>query len=268
MAAAAGNLPEGQASRHFMMKCQSPEEWKTIVSTLQSLTEEAAFDIDSSGLKFRAMDPSHVALIDLVWEKDGFESFECSAKEGFVVRVEDFAKIIKRAERKDSVTISRDGSSSNALLIKLGGQRNFEFHLLERSAVSSVPFPKLSLISKFSIKREEFERALEDISTLANHVRIKTDTSGTLVLSGKGDPGSAKISFGKDELANFESPQESEAVYAVEYIQKVLKPASSSSEFIEFSFGTTMPLTASLSVGDPAKSKLKLAFFLAPRTTE
>ena len=153
-------------------------------------------------------------------------------------------------------------------MIKLGKQRNFELHLLERSAVSSVPLPKLLLISKFSIKREEFERALEDISTLANHVRIRADTSGTLILSGKGDPGSAKIWFGKDELAKFESPQESEAVYAVEYIQNVLKPASSSSEFIEFSFGTKMPLTATLSVGDPSKSKLKLTFFLAPRTTE
>ena len=266
--AAVSALPEGQPSRHFMMKCQSPEAWKTIVSTLQSLTEEAAFDIDSSGLKFRAMDPSHVALIDIVWEKEGFESFECSAKDDFVVRVEDFAKIIKRAEKKDSITISRDGSSSDALLIKLGEQRKFEFHLLERSAVSSIPFPKLSLISKFSIKGEEFESALEDISTLSNHVRIKAETSGALILSGKGDAGSAKISFAKDELAKFESPQESEAVYAVEYIQNVLKPASSSSEFIEFNFGTRMPLTASLSVGDPAKSKLKLTFLLAPRTTE
>jgi len=58
------------------MKCQTSYEWKAIVSTLQNLTEEASFDVDSSGVRFRAMDPSHIALIDLVWEAGGFEKFE------------------------------------------------------------------------------------------------------------------------------------------------------------------------------------------------
>ncbi len=150
------------------------------MSTLQNLTEEASFDVDSSGVRFRAMDPSHIALIDLVWEAGGFEKFEFHGKEGekdrFAVRVEDFAKIIKRADKNDSITISRDdassASSSESLLIKLGENRNFEFHLLDRDSVSSTPLPKLSLVSKFSISSAVFERVLDDISALTNHVRI------------------------------------------------------------------------------------------------
>jgi proliferating cell nuclear antigen len=259
------------------MKCQTSEEWKTIVSTLQNLTEEASFDVDSSGVKFRAMDPSHVALIDLAWEGGGFEKFEFHSKEEgvkdrFAVRVEDFAKIIKRADKNDSITISRNDSSSpsssEALLIKLGENRNFEFHLLDRESVSSAPLPKLSLVSKFSINRAEFEGVLDDISALSNHVRISAEPGGTLTFSGKGDAGNAKVNFSRGELVKFESPQESDAVYSLEYIQKVLKPASSSSEVVEFSFGSKMPLAASVNVGDPSKSKLKLTFFLAPRTSE
>jgi len=259
------------SSPHFLMKCQTSGEWKTIVSTLQNLTEEASFDVDSSGVRFRAMDPSHIALIDLVWEAGGFEKFEFRGKEGekvrFAVRVEDFAKIIKRADRNDSVTISRDGAS-DALQIKLGEHRNFEFHLLERDSVSSTPVPKLDLASKFSMSSAAFERVLDDISALTNHVKISAAPSGALTLSGKGDAGSAKIVFAKDELVKFDSPQESDSVYSLEYIQKVLKPASSSSEAVEFSFGSKMPLLASVNVGDPTKSKLKLTFFLAPRTSD
>ena len=70
------------SSPHFLMKCQTSEEWKTVVSTLQNLTEEASFDVDSRGVRFRAMDPSHIALIDLVWEAGGFEKFEFHGKEG------------------------------------------------------------------------------------------------------------------------------------------------------------------------------------------
>jgi len=262
---------QSSSSPHFLMKCQTSGEWKTIVSTLQNLTEEASFDVDSSGVRFRAMDPSHIALIDLVWEAGGFEKFEFRGKEGekdrFAVRVEDFAKIIKRADRNDSVTISRDGAS-DALQIKLGENRNFEFHLLEKDSVSSTPVPKLDLASKFSMSSAAFERVLDDISALTNHVKITAAPSGTLTLSGKGDAGSAKIVFAQGELVKFDSPQESDSVYSLEYIQKVLKPASSSSEVVEFSFGSKMPLLASVNVGDPTKSKLKLTFFLAPRTSD
>ena len=265
---------EKQSSPHFLMKCQTSYEWKAIVSTLQNLTEEASFDVDSSGVRFRAMDPSHIALIDLVWEAGGFEKFEFRGKVGekdrFAVRIEDFAKIIKRADRNDSVTISRNGSSSSssdALQIKLGEHRNFEFHLLERDSAST-PLPKLDLPSKFSISSAAFERVLDDISTLTNHVRITAGPGGTLTFSGKGDAGSAKIVFAQGELAKFDSPQESESVYSLEYIQKVLKPESSSSDVVEFSFGSKMPLTASVNVGDTSKSKLKLTFILAPRTTD
>ena len=247
------------------------------MSTLQNLTEEAAFDIDSSGVRFRAMDPSHVALIDLVWEAAGFEKFEFQGKgDRFAVRVEDFAKIIKRADKNDSITISRNGSpsssstvaSSEALQIKLGEHRNFEFHLLDRASVSSTPLPKLSLVSKFSIMSTAFERVLDDISAVSNHVTISAEPGGTLTFSGKGDAGNAKVIFSQGELAKFESPVASDSVYSVEFIQKVLKPASSSSEVVEFSFASKMPLAASVNVGDPSKSKLKLTFFLAPRTSD
>ena len=265
---------EKQPSPHFLMKCQTSYEWKAIVSTLQNLTEEASFDVDSSGVRFRAMDPSHIALIDLVWEAGGFEKFEFRGKAGekdrFAVRIEDFAKIIKRADRNDSVTISRNGSSSSssdALQIKLGEHRNFEFHLLERDSAST-PLPKLDLVSKFSISSAAFERVLDDISALTNHVRITAQPGGTLTFSGKGDAGSAKIVFAQGELAKFDSPQESDSVYSLEYIQKVLKPASSSSGVVEFSFGSKMPLAASVNVGDTSKSKLKLTFILAPRTSD
>ena len=259
-------------SPHFLMKCLTSEEWKIIVAALQNLTEEAAFDVDSGGVKFRAMDPSHIALVDLCWDASGFEKFEFEPgkekkEDRFAVRVEDFAKIIKRADKNDSISISR--SSSDALLIRMGENREFEFHLLDKSAVAgNTPLPKLNLVSKFMINRAVFDSVLEDISVLTNHVRIRAEPAGTVTFSGKGDAGNAKIVFAKDELAKFESPQESDAVYSLEYVQKVLKPASSGSEFVEFSFASKMPMTASLNVGDPSKSRLKLTFFLAPRVSD
>ena len=247
------------------MKCATSEEWKTIVSTLQNLTEDASFDVDSSGVRFRAMDPSHVALIDLVWDAGGFETFEFQGKEkdSFAMRVEDFGKIIKRADKKDSLSISRAGS---ALLIKMGENREFEFHLLDKAVGGGTPLPKLSLVSKFSINSAVFQSVLDDISALSNHMRIRAEPGGTLTFSGNGDAGNAKIAFAAGELGKFESPEESDAVYSLEYIQKVLKPASASSDFTEFSFASKMPLTDCYQRRRPIKEQAQA--YILPRATD
>ena len=43
---------------------QTPSEWKAVTASIQTLVEEATFDVSNDGISFRAMDPSHVALVD------------------------------------------------------------------------------------------------------------------------------------------------------------------------------------------------------------
>src|SRR5579875_2325844 len=98
------------AAHSFLARTQTPSEWKAVTAAIQTLVEEATFDVSSEGISFRAMDPSHVALVDLFWPSSGFEKFECEKSDKFTVRVEDFAKLIRRAEAKDSIEISRKGT--------------------------------------------------------------------------------------------------------------------------------------------------------------
>ena len=48
-------------------------EWKAVSSVIKTLVEEATFEVSGEALTFRAMDPSHIALIDLYWPKNVFE---------------------------------------------------------------------------------------------------------------------------------------------------------------------------------------------------
>jgi proliferating cell nuclear antigen len=125
----------------FVARSLTPAEWKAVTASIQALVEEATFDVSPDGISFRAMDPSHVALVDLFWPSGGFEKFDCTKSDKFTVRVEDFAKLIRRADARDSIEISRQGSEMLAL--KIGSKREFELHLIE-SSQSSTPLPKLS----------------------------------------------------------------------------------------------------------------------------
>ncbi len=54
----------------------------------------------AEGITFRGMDPSHVALIDISWPNSAFEKYECDSDIKFGVRIDEFSKLIKRADKK------------------------------------------------------------------------------------------------------------------------------------------------------------------------
>ena len=52
------------------------------------------------------MDPSHVALMDIVWPNTTFDVYECDSSIKFGVRVDEFLKLMRRADKKDIVEVS------------------------------------------------------------------------------------------------------------------------------------------------------------------
>lgn len=51
--------------------------WSYIVSAISKIIEEGVFIVNpDEGIRFRAMDPSHVILLDLYVPRDSFEKFE------------------------------------------------------------------------------------------------------------------------------------------------------------------------------------------------
>ena len=178
----------------FVAKTATPSEWKEIASCISAMVEDATFEISPDGISFRAMDSSHVALIDVLWPSSSFEKFECAKEDKFTVRMEDFAKLIKRSESRDSVEISRSGNES--IVLKVGSEfyrREFELHLLETSAKPS-PLPRLTFDAKIVMSYSAFAQALNDISPMSNHITIRA-SKDSVSFSGKGDVGKALAIF-------------------------------------------------------------------------
>ncbi len=58
----------------FQAKVKS-ETLKGIVDVVSTLVDEAKFNVDSKGVALKAVDPAHVAMIDMKIEKSAFEEF-------------------------------------------------------------------------------------------------------------------------------------------------------------------------------------------------
>ncbi|MFC1754621.1 proliferating cell nuclear antigen (pcna) [Thermoproteota archaeon] len=249
----------------FLAKTSSPNEWKIVVNTISTLVEEASFEATSEGLTFRAMDPSHVALVDLDWPNSAFEKYDCDKQQKLTVRVDDIAKLIRRADIKDSIEISMD--KDEALLLKLsnGYERQFQIHLVE-STYGATPIPKLSFNTKIEITEQTFIKMLSDISTVSDHIIISADNE-KLVFSGKGDygKGSATLLKGNKELLQLKVKEESKATYSIDYLLNITKAVGKSADVLTFEYSNKMPLRLTFKLGEKGG---RMQFYLAPRIEE
>jgi len=56
----------------FRIKIADAKLWKNLIGAISTLIDEGSFNADRDGIKLRAMDPSHVAMIDFEWSKGRF----------------------------------------------------------------------------------------------------------------------------------------------------------------------------------------------------
>ena len=243
----------------FSAKTNTSDEWKAVISSITTLVEEATFEATVEGITFRGMDPSHVALIDISWPNSAFEKYNCDSDIKFGVRVDEFSKVIKRAEKKESIEISI--SDDNMLQILIGKNKKWSMRLIEGSA-SDTPLPKISYDSKIGLSASTFDKILGDIDVVSDYLSIKTATNNA-EFSGKGDSGEAFINFekGMEGLEEITVNQECTGTYSLEYLNPIVKAMGSTSDSIICEFSSGKPLRIEFKVSNIGR----IHFYLAPR---
>ncbi|MEM3063849.1 MAG: proliferating cell nuclear antigen (pcna) [Candidatus Nitrosotenuis sp.] len=242
----------------FSAKTSGSDEWKAILSAISTLVEEATFEATSEGITFRGMDPSHVALIDISWPNSAFEKYESDGDIKFGVRIDEFSKLIKRADKTESIEIS---ISDNMLLILIGKNKQYKMRLIESSATDT-PLPKIPYDAKIELATLLFDKILGDVQVVSDYLTIKT-TESKAEFSGKGDSGEVLISLQKqqDELTDISVKEESTGTYSLEYLNPIVKAVGTASGSIVCEYSSAKPLRIEFKVANMGR----IHFYLAPR---
>ena len=243
----------------FSAKTNSSDEWKAIISAISTLVEEATFEATVEGVSFRGMDPSHVALIDISWPNSAFEKYSCDGDIKFGVRIDEFSKLIKRAEKKDGIEINI--SDDNMLHVSVGKNKKYKMRLIESSA-SDTPLPKIDYDSKITLSSSRLDKILGDIDVVSDYLSIKT-TQKNVEFSGKGDAGEATINLEKDmkDVEDISVSQESSGTYSLEYLDPIVKAVGGTADSIICEFSSEKPLRIEFKVTNIGR----IHFYLAPR---
>ena len=243
----------------FSAKTNTSDEWKAIISAISTLVEEATFEATVEGVSFRGMDPSHVALIDISWPNSAFEKYSCDGDIKFGVRIDEFSKLIKRAEKSDGIEINI--SDDSMLHVSVGKNKKYKMRLIESSA-SDTPLPKISYDSKITLSSSRLDKILGDIDVVSDYLSIKT-TQKNVEFSGKGDAGEATINLEKDteDVEDISVSQESSGTYSLEYLDPIVKAVGGTADSIICEFSSEKPLLIEFKVTNIGR----IHFYLAPR---
>ena len=245
----------------FVARSKSPDEWKAIASAISTLVDEATFEGSAEGISFRGMDPSHIALIDIYWPNHAFEKYECDSQVKFGIRIDEFSKLIRRADKKDAVEVSLGDDSMLHVKMSNGYKREYKNRLIE-SATSSTPLPKLNFNSKAVLTAAAFDKVLSDVQVLSEYISIESK-SDRINFSGRGDSGKAEITLeaGNEGLEDLAVKEESKATYSLEYLSKITKAVVSIGGSVITEYSSKMPLRLEFKMANVGR----IHFYLAPR---
>jgi len=237
---------------------------RTVVEAIKPIVDEAVFTATSEGITFRAMDASHVSLLDISWKRDGFIEYECNEGEiTFGVRIDELLKLLRRIDREQQVEISIADGEMQLTASEGKRTRNYKLRLLDASK-SETPVPKLSFNTRVTMLYDALVNALKDIDVISSIVEIYTNEA-MIKFYGKGDAGDAEVVYWQDENTSIEmynEVKESKSAYSLEYLLQMLNAVDADNIVLEYS--SKMPLRLQFLL----PFRCDMQYYLAPRAED
>ncbi len=233
----------------------SPDDIKAVVAMVATVVEEAVFHCTAEGITFRGMDSAHVALIDISLPAEMFEEYECPEEVQLGIRIDDFSKLIKRADKKDSLNLS---IVDNQLEIVIG-KKKYTMKLLADLGLEQ-KVPNIPYTTHFDIDVTKLDKLCGDVEVLTEYMYFIVK-DGQVSFGGNGDSGKVEV---EAELENLTSTEDGRAEYSLEFLRPAIKALGTTVGFANMHFSNNKPVKIIFKLGGVGS----ITYFLAPRMVQ
>lgn len=235
-------------------------EWRYIIESLRAIIDEASFTAAPEGLKLRALDPSKVAMVDLLIPQNAFEEYEVDGEVRIGVNFDDLVKVIKRGKSDERIVFE---TTENRLRVSFVGRavRTFSLPLIDVIG-EELPEPRTTFTVKARMLSDAFRDVLKDVELVSDNVKFIGEEDG-LKIQARGDRGEveAKFSIETGSLLEYDVTEPSSSLYGVDFLLNIVGKAYRISELTTLEFGTNKPLALTFDVASGGILK----YYLAPR---
>lgn len=236
--------------------------WRYVITAISKIIEEAAFRATEDGLRLRAMDPSHVVLVDFHLPREGLLEYEVEGEEDIGVNMEDLAKILRRATKGDSLRLETLEGSRLAVVFEGRGIRKFIIPSLEIRA-EDIPSLKLKFSARATMLSSIFRDVVKELEPIGDALELyAAPGEEKLIARSSGDLAEAEIELSMESasLISIDVEDESRALYTIDYLSDIVS-ASQAAQETTVEFGTGIPCRIEYVL----PSNGRLVFYVAPR---
>jgi proliferating cell nuclear antigen len=230
---------------------------KAIIDVTSPLVNEAKFNITKKGLSLRAVDPAHVAMVDLQLKNSAFDEYKADTME-LGIDLDKLSGIMRLANAGDMVTIEYD-EKSNRLVVRIGNLVR-RMGLIDTAGMPDSKVPQLELPAKAIVKADELSRGVRASEAVSDHLALSVDKD-SFELYAEGDTDTVNLKLPKKLLVELDAPGKFKSLFSIDYFSNMIKPVKSDDP-VTIHIGTDNPIRVDFNI---AENNGHVTYLLAPR---
>ena len=236
---------------------------KEFIGTVGSLVDEAKLNVNEDGMQIKAVDPSHVAMIEANLIKSAFDSYETDVAE-MGIDVDKFKTVLAVAGKEDMVSLEKD-DKLNRLVVNIGNLTR-AMPLLDTSGMPDPKVPSLDLPAFVSVSVEEISQGLKASKSVSDHIALSTTKDSFRLICEGDNQNRVDLTLGKEQLEKLVSPEETTSLFSLEYFALMVNSLPPD-RILHINLGTDLPvkMDADLAIEDLTGAQGNVKFLLAPR---
>ncbi|MFH0714956.1 MAG: hypothetical protein V1847_04485 [Candidatus Diapherotrites archaeon] len=228
-----------------MIELKKVGAFQKSVNAIASFIAEGNFRFSSTGLSFKAIDPSQIVLVNFSMPKGAFDKYDIEPSLVGIDLVE-MNRIVGRALPNDKLKMD---ISDSEMLVELEGEMNRAFRLpLLDIQEDEVQIPVTKFDVKLSIPARALKEALKDAALFGSSVVISVK-GNQFWMEARGSQGTLKTVA--KETANILSKSDSEVVskYSLNFLQNMVKDVDPET-LVTLEFKSDAPMKVSYKMND------------------
>ena len=230
-----------------------PESLNSIIASISHIQSEIRISLSPDGMRIETVDPSNVAMVQLVAGKDAFDYFEATNGDIAV----DVVKLGGMINAKGDIIGLELDENLHKLRIKQG-RSSFQMSLIDPNSLKANPrIPAIDLPCSVTIPGSELYAAVKNAIKVCEAATLEQNEEAFSIISEDGID-SFRADFLLSELTNIKQGV-SRSLFSLDYLEDISKVASSNEVTLET--GVDYPARIMCSVG----KDIAVSYLLAPR---
>ena len=244
-------------------KFRDARTWRYMMSSVEKILDEGVFIASEEGLRLRALDTSHIAMVDLYFPADAFDDWEPVESEvSFGVSFKELTKVLRRAAKEDSLVLEVDEARITVEFQALGkGRRIFRIPQISLT-YERIGEPRVEYTVTARMLGSTFRDMVKDLEAIGEAIAFDAGVEGKLIVRAEGDieKGEVELSIDDGTLLDLEATSPDRASYTMEYFSEMLS-AAQVADTVVIRYAEDAPVRVDMEYAGGGR----LTFYVSPR---